>query len=170
MRSRTTVPFDPTVHFQLLDIALWTTSLRRDGEYQYSVHDGKCNVQTMRSSSAEILSVSFDDKENVDVLRALINLGVRSVFHDPDAQEEVALYTLEATFAVEYAITKMPSDEDLEEFVSFNCTHNAWPFWRQHVYDTLKRASLPVPLIPFFSGKPKAGRKLSKSRQQAIEG
>ena len=154
--------FDPTEHFALNDIALWTTSLRRDGEYQSAIHDGKTVVQTMSSTSAEVVTVVFEGVEgSMEVLRAYVNLGVRSVYRD--GKQEVVLFTLEATFMVEYAIAKTPAENDLTRFVELNCIHNVWPFWRQHVYDTLKRASLPVPVIPLFSGK--AAKKPTKLKR-----
>jgi len=83
------------------------------------------------------------------------------MFRENDDAPEVALYTLEATYAVDYIVISAPEREDLNRFIEFNCPHNAWPFWRQHVYDTLKRASLPVPAIPLFSSKP-TGKKRKK--------
>ncbi|WP_457097850.1 hypothetical protein [Lysobacter sp. P5_B9] len=163
--------FDATEYFALNDIALWTTSLRRDVEYQSGIHDGKTVVQTMRSTTAETITAVFEGAEEpMDMLRTYVNFGVRSVFRGDDDQQEVALYTLEATFAVEYAILKMPSEDKLQSFVEFNCTHNAWPFWRQHVYDTLKRASLPVPVIPFFSGKPGGRPGKIKLKRASVQG
>lgn len=151
--------FDPTEYFFLNDIALWTTSLRREGEYRPSIHDGKTALQTMRSTSAEVVTVEFDGfEETVEVLRAYVSLGVRSVYRH--GENETVIFTLEATFMVEYAISKQPAEEDLAQFVEFNCIHNVWPFWRHHVYDTLKRASLPVPIIPLFSGR--VGKKPAK--------
>lgn len=112
----------------------------------------------MRATRAQVLTAEFEDLDDAkDMLRAFIKLGVRSVFQDGQKDEKV-LFTLEATFSVDYFLIKRPTDEELEDFVKFNCVHNVWPFWRQHVYDTLKRASLPVPVIPFFSGRPDATR------------
>lgn len=162
--------FDAAEHFSLNDIALWTTSLRREAEYQSGIHDGKTVVQTMRSTTAETITAVFEGAEEpMDMLRTYVNLGVRSVFKGDQEQQEEVLFALEATFAVEYAILKMPSEEELQSFVEFNCTHNVWPFWRQHVYDTLKRASLPVPVIPFFSGKPGAPSKKMKLKRAAAK-
>ncbi len=115
----------------------------------------------MRSVQHELYSASVEGTaEDVAFLRTLVNLGLRSVISAVDEQPEIVLFTLEATFAVEYIVEKEPQPKDFQEFLEFNCVHNAWPFWRQHVFDTLKRASLPVPIIPLFSGKKSAKKRV----------
>lgn len=167
MASKTA--FQPTDYFVLQDICLWGTSLKRDSEYLPDVHDGKCAVQTMRSFDADQYKVSFENGEEGDLLRVLVTLGLRTVTKPEDETPETVLNSLEATFAVEYLVLKQPSEDELKEFVEFNCLHNAWPFWRQHVYDTLKRASLPVPLVPLFSGKPSAKSKRKIRRAVKVD-
>lgn len=160
--------FDATEFFSLQDIALWSTSLRRDVDYQPALHDGKTIIQSMKSTKPEIISADTADQlggESHDLLRAFVKLGVRSVFRDGDDAADAVLYTLEATYAVDYLILKVPESEDFTRFVDMNCLHNAWPFWRQHVYDTLKRASLPVPVVPLFSGK--GSKKRTKTSRAA---
>lgn len=166
--------FRPAEALELQDIALWSTSLERDAEYEPALHAGRCHVQTIQSARPELYSVSVDDSEiDMSMLRVFVSLGVRSLFRDPaesDA-EPVAIFTLEATFAVDYLVKDekfVPSEEEFSEFVEFNCVHNAWPFWRQHVYDTLKRASLPVPAVPLFAGKPSGRSKKVVSRATRI--
>lgn len=95
------------------------------------------------------------------MLRVYVDLGIRSVCREADVEE--ALYTLDAVFAVDYYVLATPTKEQFDAFVSFNSVHNVWQFWRQHVYDTLKRASLPVPAVPLFSG---AGNKKKRKPSQ----
>ncbi len=151
--------WNPKGYFQMEDIALWETSLKRYLEYQPGLHADHITVQSRRGVGAEFLEAEDQDgKENY--LRALVTLAIRGVFTPPDSDtshqelddDESVLFELEATFAVVYQMIKQPPEERLDQFVRFNCVHNAWPFWRQHVYDTLKRASLPVPNVPLFSG------------------
>lgn len=155
--------FDHARHFSLQDIALWSTHFRRDEDYQPELHAGKVSIQTMKGIKPELFKAITDDEES-DLLRVLVSLGIRSVAKESDDGAETVLYTLEATFAVEYLLLEAPTPEEFSRFVDFNCLHNAWPFWRQHVYDTLKRASLPVPAIPLFSG-PKSGKKKTRIRR-----
>ena len=160
------VKFDPATALALKDIALWSTSLTRgDVEYTPGRHLQTGTWQMMRGVKPEMLSVEFNDGESANVLRAIVSMGVRFVEEsqeavaDPDGNEPVGclvLFTLEASFAVQYECLDdqpSPTQEEFNDFVNFNCVHNAWPFWRQHVFDTLKRASLPVPEVPFFAGR-----------------
>lgn len=155
--------FDPAQCFALYDIALWSTSLTRHSEYQADMHAPDGIVQTMRSTKPELFTGTIEGNSNeITLLRTLVSLGLRSILPEGEQRPEtIVLFALEATFSVEYVVEKAPSEEDFQSFVELNCVHNAWPFWRQHVYDTLKRASLPVPTIPLFSGK-KSSRKRSK--------
>ena len=144
--------FDPGESLALQDIALWTTALTRPTRLEANLDAGDCTIQSMRGTSANVFTTELDGFEGpVEVLRAYVTFGVRAVPKSDDSAE--AFYTFEATYAIDYVIQKMPAEKDLADFVAHNCVHNAWPFWRQHVYDTLKRASLPVPTIPLFSGK-----------------
>lgn len=153
--------FDPTEYFALHDIVLWTTSLRREGEYQPALHEGKIEIQSMRSVVPEAWSALMEGEEQeVDLIRVLVSLGIRSVVKQGDEAPEV-LHSLEATYAVEYIVLTPPSDDDFKKFLTYNCPHQAWPFWRQHVYDTFKRASLPVPVVPLMSA-----RGVSRKRQR----
>lgn len=163
--------FNPVGYLALQDIALWSTKLERETDYQPGVHDGHIVVQSRRGGRAELIEALLEDSSTSQIFRAFVELGLRVVYRDPasessDAKRQV-LFTLEATFAVSYEIEKLPSEKELQEFGEFHCTHNVWPFWRQHVYDTLKRASLPLVQIPFFSGKalpPTKGRSRKMQR------
>jgi hypothetical protein len=161
--------FDPTQFFALQDIALWTTSLSRDADYETAVHLGKCSVQTRHDVEPRLLNVVMEGEEDAKaLLRVLVSFGIRAVHAagagDRDAEDaqdnaegaqerkEQVLYTLEACFAVDYEVLQAPEESDFFKFLERNCVHQAWPFWRAHVYDTLKRASLPVPVVPLMSG------------------
>ncbi|GAA5075351.1 protein-export chaperone SecB [Lysobacter panacisoli] len=148
--AKKTKVFDPTEYFALHDIALWTTSLQREAEFQPELHEGKTTIQTMRSVKAEGFTGTLETGEELNFIQALVTFGIRSVFGQEEGDSEV-LHSLEATFAVDYQIIALPDEKDFQRFLSINCPHQAWPFWRQHVYDTFKRASLPVPLVPLLS-------------------
>ncbi len=145
--------------FYLNDISLWETSLRRDREYRWGEHTlDKCHTQTFRIVEPEILEVEVEgEKQKQTMLRALVRLGVRMVPTEKENSDPI--FTLETTFCADYFVLTPPTEDAFQEFVDFNCIHNVWPFWRQHVFDTLKTASLPVPSVPLFAGQSKYRRK-----------
>lgn len=167
--------FEPAKFFVLNDISLWDTSLVRENDYEPGRHQGKCTIQAFQSVKPEFCEVVIGsgpeslEEETRPMLRVLVALGVRSICKEEGRDDEI-LYSLEATFAVDYFVIEPPEPAALEDFVKFNCVHNAWPFWRQHVFDIFKRASLPVPTVPFFPGR--AGRKkhrISKIRKLSVD-
>jgi hypothetical protein len=148
--------FDPIQHFSLNDISLWATSLTREEDYDPAKHKGKCLAQTFQNVEPLLYNVKVEgDEEEALLLRVFVELGVRSVFREVEdlAEGEVVVFTLEATFAADYFVIRPPAAEGFNEFVNFNCVHNVWPFWRQHVHDTLRRAALPILVVPLFAGK-----------------
>ena len=152
---------DPTRYFHLNDVSLWEASLRRHRELRWG-EDTKenCATQTFRSVEPEMYEVELEgegEKKQI-LLRILVKLGTRMV-RPSDDDEIDAIYTLEATFCADYFLLDEPTQEIFDKFVSFNCIHNVWPFWRQHVFDTLKRAELPVPTVPLYAGQTKYRRK-----------
>ncbi|WP_311238263.1 MULTISPECIES: hypothetical protein [unclassified Xanthomonas] len=155
---------DVTQFFAIQDIALWTASLSREGDYLPEQHDGKCSIQTFMSVDPEMMKVSIEgEDEDQFLLRVLAKFGIRSVYQETAESEIEVLYSIEATFSVEYFVIRTPTKEMFSQFVKYNCVHNAWPFWRQHVYDTLRSASLPLLPIPFFPGKKPVKKKKIQS-------
>lgn len=149
--------WNPKDFLAIQDICLWSSTFSRHLEYQAGVHGGRTVQQERRGVEGQQLEVTDIDGEVFDVLRALVSLGTRSVYvaegsENPDDSAGV-LYEIVATFAVSYKVVKPPPEEELQQFFQFNCIHNVWPFWRQHVFSTLKSASLPLIEVPFFSGR-----------------
>jgi preprotein translocase subunit SecB len=153
----------PQDHLQINDIYLWSASLERENEYQEGLHRGKTTVQSRQGVQVDMLEAEGEDHESADLLRAMVTFGLRVVVAEKDKEEATPLHTIEATFAVEYVVLKEFTEEQFKDFCAFNCVHNVWPFWRQHVYDTLKKASLPMVSVPFYPGKP-SGRKKAKKK------
>ncbi len=117
-----------------------------------------------------MLEATALDGEKADILRVIVRFALRVVANGNEdvAAEDVThdeiLHEIEAAFAVSYLMVEQPDEKTLHEFVSFNCVHNAWPFWRQHVFDVLKRASLPLIEVPLFGGR-KATPILSRDKE-----
>jgi hypothetical protein len=164
-RKKKTAPFDPTEYLSIHDICLWESSLSRQEEFQASTHLGRCVPQSFHTSEPSLYRANFGDDEEELVLRVLVELGVRTVYKGTEeVPEDKTLYTLEATYCAEYVVHQVPSKEELSSFIEFNCIHNVWPFWRQHVLDILRQANLPTPMVPFFPGVPaKKRRKVASS-------
>lgn len=149
--------FDPTKSLRLQDIALWESELQR-GPTQVHPTDG-IRFQEMRAVRAEqAQAISPEVAEPVDLLRVLVTFGVRAMNEVSDDaapssdDDDPFLYALVSTFYADYIVVDSITQDHIEQFASKNAVHNMWPFWRQHVFDTLKKASLPVPEVPFFPG------------------
>lgn len=164
---------DATRHFYLNDISLWDCSFKRDAEFQYDKHTSKtCIIQTFQNLRPEFVEVEVKDEEEDQImLRVLVKLGIRMI-ESSQAEEETPdpIYTLETSFLAEYFVLAPPSEDTFQHFVEFNVVHNVWPFWRQHVFQTLKQASLPVPVVPLFAGQSKYRRKRTNVKRVIATG
>ncbi|MGO4700304.1 hypothetical protein [Dyella sp. 2RAB6] len=155
----------PQDYLQLENIYLWDSKFERHKEFQPGVHGGHVKVQSRQGFEAEILDAEAADGEAAELFRVKVTQGLRATLM-MDGEEP--LHTVEATFAVEYRIVHPLPDEKMPDFIEFNCAHNVWPFWREHVFGTMRAASLPVLNVPFFPGKKgkKARRITSASAKQ----
>lgn len=131
---------------RLKDIALFECHLARgkqpDGAPPLVLHH-KRGVQFVRTKSSP--DAKFDDQLQVGV-----RLGYRVV--DETAAEPQMVFEIEAEFAVSYTFTADIAEEAIQAFANLNCAHIVWPFWRQHVFDTVARARLPQFEVPLLSG------------------
>ena len=91
------------------------------------------------------------ENRSVKILQVLVNLGIR-VVADVSEPEPPVYFVIEAEFMVEYEITGNLDEQAVVTFANFNGVHNAWPFWRQHVYDIVQRARLPHLDIALYGG------------------
>ncbi len=85
------------------------------------------------------------------LLQITVHLGTRVVEERTEPDPPV-YFLIEASFLVEYEVTGLLEDDAIAAFANYNAVHNAWPFWRQHVYDIVQRGRLPPLEIPLFSG------------------
>jgi hypothetical protein len=155
VRARSTK--DVLANLRISDLYLWESSFARETEYMPGLHEGKTRLQSTRHVSLEEADVQVDDEEErVPLWRAFVSFGVRSVIPREDDEgdgEPLVLHTLTATFAIDLFVVdenQTASDRVFAEFAEKNLPLLAWPFWRNHVYDTFKRASLPVPIVPLY--------------------
>lgn len=90
------------------------------------------------------------------LLQVYVDLGLRVTgLEEGDAP---VFFEIEADFMVEYEILSELSEEAIKAFADMNSVHNVWPFWRQHVFDTVCRSRLPNLDVPLFSGLPVKSR------------
>lgn len=152
----------PQDFLKIQDIYLWDSKLERHLEYQPGVHGDKMHVQTRRAFKPELIDATAQDGQKAELFRVKVTLGIRAIYAGKD---DDPLHSLEATFAVEYQILNTLPDDKMSEFIEFNSAHNVWPFWREHVFSTLRSASLPVLNVPFFPGEKKKVAKARKKKQ-----
>lgn len=142
-------------HVHLRDILLYEARLTR-GEQLPDPLPETALLQNMRGVEAAFTPA--DDAEQgklAGVLQVVVSLGLRMLpdQEQPDAGDAPILFSIEASYVVEYACDITLDEDVIRDFANFNVVHNAWPFWRQHVHDIVDRARLPKVVIPLFSGE-----------------
>lgn len=140
---------EATAGLQLLDVVLHESRLFR-GELMQAESDGLDALQQHKRG------VRFDLHEHAGTesrraLRVLVSLGTRVVDQDSGADPRV-FFGVEADYLAVYLMVRPVTQDALKAFAEFNAVHNVWPFWRQHVFDLLGQARLPMLQIPLFSG------------------
>jgi hypothetical protein len=86
-----------------------------------------------------------------------VDLGVRLAKFpveeaDKESEPHVAV-VIEADFLVIFRMKSDINTDCIEAFSDFNAVHNAWPFWRHHVFDIVQRGHLPQIEIPLQQGQ-----------------
>lgn len=141
---------EATDSLKLRDIWLYSNRLERNNKPR-NLPD---NLELVRQDK---LGVKFDkeiQKEGqteIELLRVFVEPGIRVVVEHEE--KEHILLTLEAEYLVVYEITGEIQEEALKAFADYNAVHNAWPFWRQFVFDAVLRSKLPHLDVPLFSGR-----------------
>lgn len=158
----------------LHDIVLHSSSLTRNENYDPLLYPYNIEKVSKLQINAEVINFIDELEKEINVLRTYISLGVKGLIkisQESNNDESIELFNIEAIFRVDYVIKKELSDEEIKEFSTFNAVHNAWPFWRQHVFNMANNAKLPRIVIPFFrrtlkdtKNKKAARPKLSKKR------
>lgn len=133
---------------KILDVILMQANFSRPSEEWKGEGIGTPWQQHKRGVRYSVEMVN-DHRE----LQVLVQLGTRLLIggEKPDNGGAVQ-FAIEADFLVRYAAAEDVDDASLDAFATFNAVHNAWPFWRQHVFDIVQRARLPHLEVPLFSG------------------
>lgn len=87
------------------------------------------------------------------LLQVRVSLGTRVVHRTDGDEADTVLFEIEADYLVEYSMDDDLPDDALKAFAEFNAIHNAWPFWREHVFSIVGRGRLPRLEVPLFEGE-----------------
>ena len=146
---------------ELRGIALHTSSLERDDGIDPLLYPIGVRQESEVKVSVDKVSFVDDEDDPIRILRAYVQLAVFGIDADEQSEVKNALFTIRGEYRVDYLEIRELTEVELDAFTQFNSVHNVWPFWRQHVYETISKASLPRITIPFFRaipGEPKAKR------------
>lgn len=160
-----------TDKLELLNIVLHESNFIRDSDMDPFTYPSDIDQQNMMSVSTEELSYDTSN-DTLDIFRSYVSLGLRGVTLTGNDENEVEiLFTIEATFRVDYLLKESLLENEAKEFSEFNSVHNVWPFWRNYVFDTLRAADLPklnVPLMRGMNVNKKGKKKISKKKTSKI--
>ena len=146
---------------ELREIALHTSSLDRDDSIDPLLYPIGVRQKSEVKVSVDKVSFVDDEEGTIRILRAYVQVVVFGIHEDEGSEDEKVLFTIRGEYRVDYLEVKELTEIELDAFTQFNSVHNVWPFWRQHVCETISKASLPRITIPFFRaipGEPKAKR------------
>jgi len=136
---------------KLRDIMLNTCSFRRPNPPPTETSE-RVNQLTKRLVSYVLGDApAAADGGEMRLLQVIVALGIRIADLRDDVENQTVYFEIEADFLVEYDVTGDLSDAAIKVFADLNSVHNVWPFWRQHVFDTVSRARLPHLEVPLFS-------------------
>lgn len=158
------------------DIVLHTSRLERDKDQEPILYPTSIRQTAEHEVVTDRLFFLDADEDEVEILRTYIRFLTSGFKVSADNGEETRteaspLFSIEAEYRVDYLVLSELSDEEIGEFSRYNAVHNAWPFWRQHVYQMVSNAKLPRVTIPFFrrdSGAPKPKRTSRKKPTKKI--
>ena len=141
---------------KLLDIVLHESSLNRDKDIDPLLYPQNLTQESMLGIVTNALSYKDDEKngEEEKIFRVYASFGIRVVDPNNDKKSKKKVYfRIEATYRLDYQILKELTKNEVMEFARFNSVHNAWPFWRQHVYQFVNIAHLPYLDVPLMKGQ-----------------
>lgn len=153
------------------DIVLHTCKLERDPDQDPILYPNFVRQQNQHEVITDRLFFIDDDEEEVEILRNYIRFVVSGFEQstqgeEQDLDEGKSLFSIQAEFRVDYLVVGDLTEPEIDEFSRYNVVHNAWPFWRQHVYQTAGNAKLPRISIPFFRRPPGAPKPRRTKRKR----
>lgn len=143
-------------NLQLLTIKLHTSNLQRLDEFIDDESKEGFRFQYMSTVRAISLDSFNSKRKKFEILRVFPKFGVRAVSCDKKMKVKKPIkvvFQIEAEFRADYLVRAPLPEAAVKEFSEYNAVYNAWPFWREHVFDIAARAQLPNIDIPLFSAK-----------------
>ncbi|MFC4654786.1 hypothetical protein ACFO3I_07135 [Rheinheimera marina] len=127
-------------HLSINDVYLVhaQSSVAADSPAKYENFD---LFQTQTRSALPAVS-AIELKDGQHLVRVECGYGFRWV-EEAEGQEPVQKACIEATFAAEYVMKKVISNEAIAEFSKKNVHHHVWPFWREFLMSQTERMRLP---------------------------
>lgn len=113
-------------------------------------------------SRTEVATLSDNGDEEKSLFRVYIDLGVRWFLTDKKKSEELEESDLnirafvEASYVVEYEMTKPVDKESLNTFALQNASFHVWPYWREYLTSQCMRMNLPkltLPMVQFADNR-----------------
>ncbi len=90
-------------------------------------------------------------------LRVFIDVGFRTGYlpDEPSSKDAAIsdfneLLRIKAKYIAEYQVDGQPSEQDVEEFALKASMYHVWPYWREYVAQSCRRAALGSVTIPLL--------------------
>jgi preprotein translocase subunit SecB len=145
---------------KLRDIVLHDFSLNRNNDIDPISYPTKFIQQSNIGGRSDLViyeSEGFKDKKD-KIFRNFVTFSIKAIDENLSGEsskndsQEIVIFELEATYRLDYLVVEELNESEINEFAQFNCTHNAWPFWRQFVFQTVNEGHLPRLDIPLMQG------------------
>jgi hypothetical protein len=116
---------------------------------RYAIDPDVTSIQTRRWTEVVVLD---DDEPGADrELTVVAQFGIRLIKNEDElSADPYCFYTLEAKYAVAFEVIEPErafEGEFLKKFADRAPVNIVWPFWREHIFSTLREASLPTPEV-----------------------
>lgn len=118
-------------------------TMHRPPEEKMSLDLHVGDVEHTRSNDALVVSIPFHLNGHLAAVSADAEAG-------PGSDAEAICFEIEATILLAYDIPNGESfpDESVAAFSSTNAIYNAWPYWREYVHASVRRAEYPPLIVP----------------------
>lgn len=160
---------DPIESFKVSNVRLSASQLQTAERIESIEITKKTSLVQARRWVTHYFSTYELEGNSGEFLLAQVHLGLRVVARtaqddgEGSSHDLQVLCAIEATITVEFEVLKREFDEaELQDFLDRNAVHIAWPFWREHVFSTLRAASLPMVEVPLLAGVAKQRKTPSK--------
>ena len=153
---------------ELRDLALHTCSFTRDKSLDPNLYPMSVRAKSDVQVAVDQLLFTDEEGNEIPILRAFVRFKL-AAYNREDRSSASQLFKISTEFRVDYFVKKQLTEREIKAFGDYNAVHNVWPFWRQHVQQTVNQASLPRVTIPLFRQPPGTPRTKKTPRRRARE-